>query len=658
MLRSQRMLVFRALVPQRLQERVISGLHEVGIVEFRRTRLELGRKEVQLQPLLSLLSRGERVLEAVNPPRQPLKLEGEPTLQSCLSALEKSLSKIEPSLVPLLARKEELQRRREEVLKARELVKEILSLGVEPEQVFGSERISVFLGRVEEEKLGLFLSTLQSELRGRFWFKSSRGVKPLFVLACLREESLKLSPIFYRVGVEQVEPPKFLRSRKPLQEIEKELDSIMREEERWREELASLSQHAVDLPALVELLRIYVERLEVSSLFGYTEATVLFEGWVPKGREPELERVLRERSEGRLLFRTEEIPREESGEVPVQLRNPRPADAFELLTEIYGLPRYDEVDPTPLLALSFPLFFALCLGDAGYGFVLGLLAYFSPGPFRELLSGRFRRMVLTCAIFSIPVGILVGGFFGFGPLWVNPVQKPVPLIKLAIFLGVLHVLVGFLLSSVKGFWRGEWKEGLDGLAKAVGAAGFFGLCFSLLGVGLYEFGINYRFPKVGLFEAFTPSAAGPFLFKILFYSGLALSVSLSVLKGSGMGRISGPLNTVYGVTGWISDAASYSRLMALCLATAIIGFTINYLLGMVYGSVAGGPLYLYLPLLPLLGVVFILLHTANVLLGTIGGFVHTLRLHFVEFFSKFYEGGGRKFQPFKAKRSLVKVMGW
>ncbi|MEM2481257.1 MAG: V-type ATP synthase subunit I [Candidatus Hadarchaeales archaeon] len=657
MFRSQRMLVFRAVVPQRLQEEVVSGLHEVGIVEFRRTKLELGRREVQLQPLLSLLSRGNQVLGALNPPRKRTTLKGEPSLQECLSRLEKILSQVEPALAALLSKRDELRRRREEVLKAEELAKELFSLGVKPEHVFGSERVSVFLGRLEQEKVKSFLAALQAELPNRFWFKCSAGAKPLFVLACLREDSHRLSPILYRLGVEQIEPPAILRSGKPLEETQRELGRISGEEERLRRELVSLSELAEDLPPLLELLGIYVERLEASQLFGYTEATVLFEGWVQKEQASELREVLEKQSGGRMILKTMEVSREEVEEAPVLLRNPKVVENFELLTEIYGLPRYDELDPTPLLAFTFPLFFALCLGDAGYGLILGLLAYFPLGFLKETISGRFRRMLFVCAAASIPVGLLVGGFFGFGPLWVNPIQRPVPLIKLAIFLGVLHVLVGFLLSSVKGFWRGNWKEGLDGLAKLVGAAGFFGLCFSLVGIGLYEFGIDYRFPKVDLFEAFIPSTTGPFLFRLLFYSGLLVSIFLSALQKRGVGRISGPLNTVYGITGWISDVASYSRLMALCLATSIIGFTINYLLGMVYGSVVGGPVYL-LPLLPLLALGFVLLHAANALLGTLGGFVHTLRLHFVEFFSKFYEGGGRKFQPFKAKRSLVEVKGW
>jgi V/A-type H+-transporting ATPase subunit I len=657
MLRSVRMLGFRVLIPQRFQEKVIASLHETGLVEFRRIRLpQLRKREIQLQPLLSLIARAERIVTELKLHPKILELERGIQFEKILKETEEKVSKLEAKLQPLLKEREELSERRKRLTEEEELVEEISSLGIKPGQVFGTERISVWLGRLEEERLESFLATIQKELGRAVWFaRSTRKGRPLFALASLRENAQKVSALLYRFGVEVVQPPEILKEANPLAKIEEELKELSERERKLQDEFKQLSREAENLPALLELLNLFRERLEASSLFGYTEATVVFEGWVPKEKVEKLREILHGSSGGKMIFRTFEPQTEETEEVPIQLRNPKVVRDFELLTEVYGLPRYDEIDPTLFLSITFPLFLALCMGDAGYGVILGVIAFLSPGLFREVITGRLRKIILVGAILSVPVGLLVGGVFGFNPLWINPIKSPVPLLKLAVLLGLFHVVTGFLLSSLKGWWRRDWKEMLDGLAKAIGILGFFGLCFSIVGIGLYEFGINYRFPKVGLFEAFNPTlTSGPFFFRLLFYSGLFLSVFLSSLKEKGFRRISGPVNTVYGITGWVSDVASYSRLMALCMATAIIGFAINYLLGMVYHPISRLPFVVFVPAAIALGIAFIILHMVNPLLGVLGGFVHTLRLHFVEFFSKFYEGGGRGFSPFKVKIGLVR----
>jgi len=656
-LRSARMLGFRALIPQRLEHEVVGSLHRAGFAEFRQTKLpQLQRREVQVGPIQNLIARAERIVAELEPRPKVLELRKEPKIEIFLKETEEKLSRLESKLDPLLKEKQELLDRRKKLEEEEKLIKEILSLGVRPVQVFGTERIAVWLGRLEEEKIKSFVDSLAKELEQKFWFVSSaKSDRSLFLLASLRENVQKVSSILYRFGVEVVQPPEILREEKPLEKVQDELTRLSDREEKLREKLARLSKEAEDLPALLELLNLYKERIEASALFGYTEATVMLEGWVPKEKVTELEKILRESSGGKVIFRAFEPHVEEVGEVPTLLRNPPIARDFELLTEVYGLPRYDEIDPTLFLSITFPLFLAICIGDAGYGLILGILAFFSPGLFKEVIAGRLRKMVLVGAVVCVPIGLLVGGVFGFGPLWINPIESPVPLLKLAILIGLIHVVMGFLLSSAKGWLRRDWKEGLDGLAKAVGVVGFFGLCFSIVGIGLYEFGIHYRFQKVGLFEAFNPtSTSGPSVFRFLFYSGLLFSVLLSALKARGFRRISNAIGTVYGVTGWVSDVASYSRLMALGMATAIIGFTINYLLGMVYSPASKLPLFIFAPVLLMLGVIFVLLHAANTLLGALGGFVHTMRLHFVEFFSKFYEGEGKRFSPFRIKISLVR----
>ncbi len=657
MFRSQKVLGFRALVPQRLGERVLSELHELGIAQFRETKLELGRRRPELRPLLDLILRLRKLLETLHPPASPLELERLPPFQEFVRQVEGRVAQLEKEVRPLLKHEQQLEEERRILEERRAILQELAQLGVPAAYLRGSERVRVWLVRIEEERVEQLGAELRAEL-GSFWMKSGKGKKPLVVLACMRERAGKVPAILYRLGAEMVEIPE-AEAPDPLAEIQRKLARVGRELEQTRRRISGISEEARDLQALLELAELYRDRLEATSLFGYTEATLLLEGWVPADRVKELEGQLVRSSEGKLIFKTFKPPLSEEEEVPTILRNPRGVRDFELLTELYGTPKYFEVDPTPLLSLTFPLFFAICLSDAAYGVILGLLAYFSPGPLKEVISGRLRTVVLACAAVTVPVGLLVGGVFGQHPLWVSGMDNPVPLVKLSVFLGILHLLTGMLFASAKGFMRRDWLEALGNLGKAVALIGFFCLAFSILGMGLYEFGIDYRFEKVSLFDAFNPTlSSGPVHFRYLFYAGLLLAVLAAALKEKGMGRFSAPLSTVYGLAGWISDAASYTRLMALCLATGIIAFTINYLLSMAYGFFEGISVWVLWLSLPLLVIAFAFMHTANVLLNSLGGFVHTMRLHFVEFFGKFFEGGGRRFSPFKVKRRLVRLKQW
>jgi V/A-type H+-transporting ATPase subunit I len=244
----------------------------------------------------------------------------------------------------------------------------------------------------------------------------------------------------------------------------------------------------------------------------------------------------------------------------------------------------------------------------------------------------------------------------------------VPLLKLVIFIGIAHLLMAFgLAGALKDIFRRDWKSlVLNRLSPILIIVGFFALSFSALGIGLYEFGINYAFPRMGLFSVFNPLEPADIVVNIsrlLFYLGLGIGVVGAVLTSKdARGKLGRPLNVVYSVTGYIADVSSYTRLMALGIATSVIAFSINLILGMVYNSLRPAeitPLSVIFFGLVLVGLAFafIAAHSFNIFISSLGCFIHTMRLHFSEFFGKFYESGGNKFTPFKAKRRFTKVEG-
>jgi V/A-type H+-transporting ATPase subunit I len=668
MLRPRRMLRFRALFPLRFRDRVLEALHERGAVQLREvSEAAVGRRppSAELQALSSLLLRLREIQEVLGPPPRPVYV-GPLSREEVARRAERLLSRLEGRWRALRSELEEVEGRKEELLKRKQLLEELRELDLPLSLLRPTEGVHVVVGRIPAQAVEGFLREVREAMGERVVAGSAgRGDRRIVVVACRAGEKQRLSPLLYRFEVEPLElPPLEEAPSVALRRVEEELEELRGREEELegkRRELAG--RWAGEVGATVELLEIQVERLRAASLLGYTESTVLLEGWVPEGEE--LEPLLRSRTSGRLILRTYE-PGEEA---PVLLENPPGVRNFELLTETYGLPRYDEVDPTPYLFVTFPLFFAICLSDAAYGLLLALLMA-SGFWVARIFPPRLRKIVLLGSLLTVVVGALLGGWFGglYGrapPLWVDPLENPIPILKLAVFLGILQILWGLGGGAcLKDAFRREWKRlFLVHLPQLVMVVGFFGLSFCALGLGLQEFGLSFRFPKVSLVDAFSPLSPAPTLvqlFRILFYSGLLAGMAGTALTSpSAASGVGGAVNFAYGITGLVADAASYTRLTALCISSSIIAFAINYILGWIYSSLSP-PLQAVSPVLVILFLavlvlVFFLGHCFNLFVQSLGAFIHTMRLHYVEFFSKFYEGGGEKFSPFKVKRVFTRV---
>ncbi|MFN4133169.1 MAG: V-type ATP synthase subunit I [Candidatus Hadarchaeales archaeon] len=668
MLRPAKIVKFRAIYHRRFHERIIAKLHEEGVIQLKEVKdPEIQRKVVQeeISEISELLARFEEITEILQPRlKEPVIVKERPTRDIAFQA-RKILEKIEPKIARLREKRDALQKEREEIESGLALIQKIMGLHIPLKYLHSTEEIKIFVGEIPEENLAQFMAEARAALQEKIFISTTpAGKKRMVVIACRLKDSQSILPAIYRFGVELIEVPPMEESpAEAIKKLKKKLSAVLEAENRLAREMGKFRREAREAGIFRELLEIHKERLEAEALMGCTESTVVLEGWVKEKSAPAVERLLRKTAAGRCIVKTLEPEPEEFEAVPVELENPKVVRDFEYITKMYGLPRYDEVDPTPFLSITFSLFFGIALGDAGYG--LALAIFMGSGAWlAKIFPKSVRNLMVVSGIFAIAAGILMGGWFGLGRgLWINPIQQPVPLLKLVVFIGIFHLILGYgIVGAIKDAFRRDWKNIAFGrISPVMILLGFFGLSFSILGIGLYEFGINYSFPKTEVFPALAPfltSYLSLNLFKILFYGGLALGVIGAFATSKGIGsKVGGAINVIYGITSYISDVASYTRLLALGIASGVVAFSINLILGIMYGGIKPLPAPIAIPLTAGLVFIFIAAHSFNIFLSSLGGFIHTMRLHFAEFFGKFYESGGEELSPFKAKRRLTKVKG-
>ena len=381
-----------------------------------------------------------------------------------------------------------------------------------------------------------------------------------------------------------------------------------------------------------------IAREEVKGHLVDTAEAFLLNGWVPVPHEAELLRAL----EGyTCAWETEDPKEDEYDQVPIKLKNNRLTEPYNVITEMYSLPAYNGLDPNPFIMPSFALFFGIMFADMAYGLlmvlggILGLKLMNPKGTMRNMMG-----LLIQCGISACIIGFFTGGFFGdavsvvggiFGQEWslvpylgtisvagvsidlpLNLLEgnNPLYVLILAIALGGVHLLAGVIIGTYLNIRDGEYLTAIGDLSWWV----------MLVGIGV-------------LVLAGTP---------IVLYIGIAIMVVVTFLQGKGIGRITGLFGAVYnGVTGYLGDFLSYSRLMALMLAGSVIASVFNQL-----GSLGG--LALFIP-------VAIIGHLLNFALNLIGCFVHTMRLHFLEFFGKWYRDGGRPFRPLNYNTKFVDI---
>ncbi|MBI5389999.1 V-type ATP synthase subunit I [Candidatus Woesearchaeota archaeon] len=502
----------------------------------------------------------------------------------------------------LIARKEE----------QRELLRYLEIMGLSADDFNGS-RIKATLGMISPN---ISVTSALNKVTSRYHCKKhllEHKDQELIAVLYDREEEAKVEAVLASVGMKQLmfsSIAGFQGSPLPhRRELDRELHDHLKEEKQINEQLQAIGkEHGKNLLALLSILQLEMEIAEAPRLFGVTESCILIRGFLPTHQTKQVVEEIKHITQQAICVYKEEIHHQDN--IPVKFQHSAFTKPFQFFLDLYTLPSYHEIDPTSLMAITFPFLFGFMLGDIGYGIVTLLLFWILK---KKFSAGKdLFQILIYASVATIIAGLLFGEFFGseyiFGYHLFHILSREheiYTLLYLSLGIGVIHVNLALALGFVNELHHhGLYKaicEKLSWVIMEIGAALAVGSMYHYLTIPVY----------VGI--------------------GVAVLGVVLLLLGAGVIGI-------IEIPGLMGNVLSYARLMALGLASVGLATVVNDFARDFFQK--GGFFIAAAILLLILG------HGINILLGVMGPFLHSLRLHYVEFFTKFFKGGGTRYKPF------------
>lgn len=394
-----------------------------------------------------------------------------------------------------------------------------------------------------------------------------------------------------------------------------------------------------DLRFLSDYLMAQADKYSAVENAAATESVFFIKGYMPERNAEEIKFEIERQFTAQMELSE---PDYDEADVPVLIENKSFAAGVESITNMYSPPSNKDIDPNPVMSFFYYAFFGLMLSDAGYGLLMVIFALFALKKLK--VRGNMKKsadMVLYCGISTVIWGALFGGWFGdliptvcttfLGfekapslAIWLEPMNNSMELLMYCFIFGVIHLLVGNLLR----FYILVKERNITSALFDVIPMCVFLVGFAIFGGG-FLFTIDERIKSLGV--------------PLLGVGALLIVLTAGRSSKNIIGKLGGGLFGLYNAaSGALGDLLSYSRLLALGLVTGVIANVVN-LLGAMFGNI-----FAFI-------IIFIIGHTVNIAINLIGTYVHTNRLQYVEFFSKFYEGQGRAFTPFKINSKFFTI---
>lgn len=490
---------------------------------------------------------------------------------------------------------------------------------------------SVLLGEVAKTKVALF-EKIESEYGGVYEVFQGSGNSDgvaIVIDKSKREDIQQLlaDTEFTACSISSDSTPEEMRAQaeKNLAETEKERNLAI-------EAIMTFENIFDDVKRLHDYFTLEVAKAESENRTQTTSSTYYLEAWLPEGEKDRVDKDL-ENSPLSLAYTIREPL--ESETPPTFVESNGVVAPYESVTNMFSVPFYKEIDPNPSVAFFFFLIFGMMLGDAGYGLLLtlgtGIILALRKPPKGEM---NLVKIMFMGGISTFIWGFLFGSYFGLSATdlgiwcWFNPIEDPMPLLILSLAVGVVQMFFGMAINMVALIKK---HQPVWGISSA------FSWYFLALGIGGI-FGASY----IGAWA----KTAG-IVFAVL---GVVLLMLSGTFGKRGAKKVTGALSSLYGIINFFSDMMSYTRIFGLGLASGVIGMVFNEIASVISGMMP----FKFMGVIVTI-IICIIGHTFNISINALGAYVHNSRLQFVEFFGKFYTGGGELFAPLGSQMKYYRI---
>lgn len=430
----------------------------------------------------------------------------------------------------------------------------------------------------------------------------------------------KIKSLFSSYGFTPINIKADGKVKDKIESYERDKEFLYEKNKNIEEDLKTYLKYLEDFKFSYEFYR--NEKIKIMSERKFLKTTELdlIEGYVPSDRLSDFENEVKKVCGENYYLNAEDANRD-SEEVPILLKNNSFVSTFELMTEMYSMPRYNEIDPTPFFAPFYFIFAGIMVGDFGYGLLVFLGTLFALKKFKLTeKKRRFIKFFNYLSISTIIFGLVFGSFFGGIielPALIDPAEDSTLLVILSLILGGIHIFFALGIKAYMNIRDGKPKDALYDV-------GFWYMAV----LGAIGFILSKFLPQVAAFGK---------VFLVVMVLGMIGIVATGGREEKSTGaKIGWGIYSLYGISSYLGDFVSYLRLMALVLSGSFLGLAINMIAGMLFESNILGKLFAI--------VIFVVFQLFNAFLSYLSAYVHTARLTYVEMFNKFYEGGGIPFK--------------